>query len=117
MGPSAPRGLGTGGFSTADPHSPCAGAWSLMPVRQIVIQQGVSRSEALEPFHPFTGIGSKQTAPGQRGRSLFGDRPMIATAYQKQFEALLPQLKEAARFAFRRRSPENRAEAIADVIA
>jgi hypothetical protein len=42
---------------------------------------------------------------------------MIATAYQKQFEALLPQLKEAAEFAFRKRNSQEREEAIADVCA
>jgi hypothetical protein len=42
---------------------------------------------------------------------------MTAIAFQKQFEALLPQMKELARFAFRRRNPEDREEAIADVCA
>jgi hypothetical protein len=42
---------------------------------------------------------------------------MTALAFQKQFEALLPQLKEAAGFAFRRRNPEDREEAITDVCA
>ena len=42
---------------------------------------------------------------------------MTVLAYQKQFEALLPQLKEAAGFAFRKRSPADREEAIADVCA
>ncbi len=42
---------------------------------------------------------------------------MTALAFQKQFEALLPQIKEAAGFAFRRRNPEDREEAVADVCA
>ena len=42
---------------------------------------------------------------------------MTATAYQRQFESLLPQIKEVAGFAFRRRNPEDREEAIADVCA
>lgn len=42
---------------------------------------------------------------------------MTALAFQKQFEALLPQIKEAAGFAFRRRNPQDREEAIADVCA
>jgi hypothetical protein len=42
---------------------------------------------------------------------------MIATAFHKQFEALLPKLKEAAGFAFRRRKPEDREAAIAAVCA
>ncbi len=42
---------------------------------------------------------------------------MTALAFHEQFEALLPQIKEAAGFAFRRRSREDREEAIADVCA
>ena len=42
---------------------------------------------------------------------------MTAIAFQKQFEALLPQMKEIAGCAFRRRNPEDREEAIADVCA
>ena len=42
---------------------------------------------------------------------------MTALAFQKQFEELLPQLKEVAGFAFRRRNPQDREEAIADVCA
>ena len=42
---------------------------------------------------------------------------MTSLAFQKQFEALLPQIKEVAGFAFRRRNPEDREEAIADVCA
>ena len=42
---------------------------------------------------------------------------MTALAFQKQFEELLPQLKEVAGYAFRRRNPQDREEAIADVCA
>ena len=42
---------------------------------------------------------------------------MTPIAFQKPFEALLPQLKEAAGFAFRKRNPDDREEAIADVCA
>ena len=42
---------------------------------------------------------------------------MIATAYQKRFEALLPQLREAAGFAFRGLNHTDRDEAVADVCA
>jgi hypothetical protein len=42
---------------------------------------------------------------------------MTTLAFQKQFEELLPQLREAASFAFRRRNCDDREEAIADVCA
>jgi hypothetical protein len=42
---------------------------------------------------------------------------MTTCGFQQQFEALLPQLKEAAGFAFRKRNHEDRKEAIADVCA
>jgi DNA-directed RNA polymerase specialized sigma24 family protein len=42
---------------------------------------------------------------------------MTALAFQQQFEELLPQLKEVAGYAFRRRNPQDKEEAIADVCA
>ncbi len=42
---------------------------------------------------------------------------MTAVCFHKQFEALIPKIKEAASFAFRAFSPVERDEAVADVIA
>jgi hypothetical protein len=42
---------------------------------------------------------------------------MTAKCFHEQFEALLPKIKESARFAFRGLNPSDRQEAIADVCA
>ena len=42
---------------------------------------------------------------------------MTATCFHEQFEALLPKIKESARFAFRALNPGDRDEAVADVCA
>ncbi len=42
---------------------------------------------------------------------------MTATCFHEQFEALLPKIKESARFAFRALNPADRDEAVADVCA
>jgi hypothetical protein len=42
---------------------------------------------------------------------------MTATCFHEQFEALLPKIKESARFAFRAVNPSDRDEAVADVCA
>ena len=52
-----------------------------------------------------------------RGRSLLGDRLMTACSFHREFELLLPKIKEAARFAFRGLNPSDRDEAAADLIA
>ena len=47
----------------------------------------------------------------------YGDRLMTAKCFHEQFEALLPKIKESARFAFRGFNPSDREEAVADVCA
>ena len=42
---------------------------------------------------------------------------MTAACFHEQFEALVPKIKEAARFAFRAFGPAERDEAVADVLA
>jgi hypothetical protein len=42
---------------------------------------------------------------------------MLATSFHKEFEAFLPKIKEAARFAFRGLNSTDRAEAVADLTA
>jgi hypothetical protein len=42
---------------------------------------------------------------------------MLATSFHEEFEAFLPKIKEAARFAFRRLNGTDRAEAVADLTA
>ncbi len=44
MLPSVLRGHGLAGFAASDTQRTCAGVWRLMPLRQVVIQPGVSRS-------------------------------------------------------------------------
>jgi hypothetical protein len=42
---------------------------------------------------------------------------MTASSFHREFELLLPKIKEAARFAFRGLNPSDRDEAVADLIA